>query len=100
MFTSGSTGVPKGVSITHKNLFNFINWARKEYRITKHDIFSNLNGLHFDNSIFDIFGGLFNGLTIVSVNKEDLFDPRKYFNLTKNLKLLHGFPFHLYSYIL
>ena len=91
MFTSGSTGVPKGVSITHKNLFNFINWVRKEYRITKHDIFSNLNGLHFDNSIFDIFGGLFNGLTIVSVNKEDLFDPRKYFNLTKKFKITTWF---------
>lgn len=83
MFTSGSTGNPKGVSITHKNILNFISWAKEEYKINKKDTFSNLNGLHFDNSIFDIFGGLFNGVTIVSVNKEELYDPRKFLNLSK-----------------
>ncbi len=91
MFTSGSTGNPKGVSITHKNVFNFISWVKKEYKINKKDIFSNLNGLHFDNSIFDIFGGLFNGVTLVSINKEELFDPRKYLSLSKKYQITTWF---------
>lgn len=91
MFTSGSTGNPKGVSITHKNVFNFISWAKEEYKINKKDVFSNLNGLHFDNSIFDIFGGLFNGLTLVSVNKEELFDPKKFLSLSKKYKITTWF---------
>jgi len=91
MFTSGSTGEPKGVSITHKNLFNFIRWVKTEYKINTKDIFSNLNGLHFDNSIFDIFGGLFNGITLISVNKEELLDPKIYFKLTKKFKITTWF---------
>ena len=91
MFTSGSTGIPKGVSITHKNVFNFIKWVKKEYKISKKDVFSNLNGLHFDNSVFDIFGGLFNGATLISVNKEELLDSKKYFRLTRKYKITTWF---------
>ncbi len=91
MFTSGSTGEPKGVSITHHNVLNFIDWVKKEYKTSKKDVFSNLNGLHFDNSIFDIFGGLFNGSTLVSVNKEELIDPKKFFSLTKKFGITTWF---------
>ena len=91
MFTSGSTGDPKGVSISHKNVLNFIDWSKNEYKIKQKDVFSNLNGLHFDNSIFDIFGGLFNGVTIVPVNKEDLLDPKEFFRLSKKINITTWF---------
>ncbi len=77
MFTSGSTGVPKGVAISSQNILNFINWAKNTYNIKSGVIQSNLNPLHFDNSIFDIYGGLFNGSTLVTFKQKDLLDPSK-----------------------
>lgn len=74
MFTSGSTGVPKGVSISHSQLINFSNWAKKEFKISNKDIITNLNPLHFDNSVFDLYGGLFNGGKLVPVKKIELLD--------------------------
>lgn len=68
IFTSGSTGVPKGVCITHGNLYPFINWARECFQINKSTIGTNLNPLFFDNSVFDIFSTLFNGGSLVSVD--------------------------------
>ena len=54
MFTSGSTGQPKGVSITHENVINFINWCKSEFLITNKDRVSNLNSLFFDTNINNI----------------------------------------------
>ena len=43
MFTSGSTGEPKGVKISHFNLIFFINWVKKTFKINKNSIMTNLN---------------------------------------------------------
>jgi len=77
MFTSGSTGQPKGVSITHENVINFINWCKSEFLITNKDRVSNLNSLFFDNSIFDIFGGLFNGASLITASRDQIIDAKK-----------------------
>lgn len=77
MFTSGSTGNPKGVSISHLNLISFIKWSKKEFGIRKSDISSNLNPLYFDNSIFDIFANLFNGNTLCCFHREELINPKQ-----------------------
>lgn len=77
MFTSGSTGSPKGVAISHQNVIDFIDWVKKSYNINSKLVQSNLNPLHFDNSIFDIYGGLFNGATLVVFKQKDLIDPNQ-----------------------
>jgi len=59
MFTSGSTGFPKGVVISHANLLNFIQWAAWQYKVTPNDVFTNINPLFFDNSVFDIYASLY-----------------------------------------
>lgn len=76
MFTSGSTGIPKGASISHTNVLNFSNWCKEEYNIKIKDVVTNLNPLFFDNSIFDIFGGLFNGACIIPIESSQLLDPK------------------------
>lgn len=70
MFTSGSTGFPKGAVMTHQNLLNFISWARITYEITSADIMSNVNPMYFDNSVFDFYGSLFNGASMSPVDAD------------------------------
>ena len=68
MFTSGSTGEPKGVAISHKNLINFIDWIRHDLGICVDDRITGLNKLFFDNSVFDIYASLFTGACLYPVN--------------------------------
>lgn len=71
IFTSGTTGNPKGVLISHKGVFDFIEWAIKTYLITQNDIIGNQVPLHFDVATLDIYLMLFTGasLHIIPENK-------------------------------
>jgi acyl-coenzyme A synthetase/AMP-(fatty) acid ligase len=55
MFTSGSTGVPKGVPMTHENYINFINNCMEILPFKKGDVFSDYHDFAFDISIFYLF---------------------------------------------
>ncbi len=85
MFTSGSTGKPKGVKISHNNLVYFIKWVNKFFKLKKKEIFSNINPLHFDNSVFDIYGSIFNGFPIIPINKNEFFEGKKLIKKFNNL---------------
>ncbi len=58
LFTSGSTGEPKGVPITHRNVSTFLDWALSTFAIGPDDRLSSHPPLHFDLSTFDVFGAL------------------------------------------
>ena len=65
MFTSGSTGFPKGAVMSHSNVLNFIQWGKQTFKITEEDILTNANPVYFDNSVFDFYTSVYNGATLV-----------------------------------
>lgn len=74
MFTSGSTGVPKGALMTHANVLNFIAWCKDTFGIRPGDVLTNVNPLYFDNSVFDIYSALFTGATLVAFSAQEVLD--------------------------
>lgn len=83
LFTSGSTGIPKGVKIQRKSLNNLIEWAI--INIVKDKIIvAGLTRLTFDLSILDIFTALSSGGTFVMFSEKDLNSPA---NILRRIKL-------------
>lgn len=67
LYTSGSTGDPKGVMLSHLNALAFVRWGLERFAVTAGDRLSSHAPLHFDLSIFDIFVSAAAGATLVLV---------------------------------
>lgn len=75
MFTSGSTGEPKGAVIPHQGILGLMKWAREHVTGGERAVFAGLNPLHFDNSVFDIYCGLLNGAALVPIETSEIANP-------------------------
>lgn len=64
LYTSGSTGQPKGVSLSHRAMGNFANWAADTFNLSAGDRIASLAPFHFDLSVFDLFSSLSRGASV------------------------------------
>ncbi len=69
LYTSGSTGNPKGVMLTHANCLGFVEWAVEEFGVTASDRLSSHAPLHFDLSTFDLYAAVVAGAPVYLVPK-------------------------------
>lgn len=92
--TSGSTGIPKGVIVSHRSIIDYIEWAAKTYTITEKDIIGNQSPFFFDNSVLDIYLTLKNRCTLILIPEELFSFPVKLleFLTSKNINFIFFVP--------
>ena len=77
LFTSGSTGVPKGVEVEHRSLINLLNAAQQLFGFTSDDRYMATSTIGFDISVAELFLPLITGGTVVLRDRRLLQDPHR-----------------------
>jgi amino acid adenylation domain-containing protein len=77
LMTSGTTGDPKGIVLTHRNLEAFSDWAIDTFGLSSGDRFLNIAPLHFDLSLLDVMTALRIGAEVVIAGEADTLFPAK-----------------------
>jgi amino acid adenylation domain-containing protein len=73
LYTSGSTGVPKGVMLTHRNAVSFVRWCFDQIGVEPEDVLSNHAPLHFDLSVFDLYLAAMAAVPVVMVPEDQAY---------------------------
>ncbi|CAN5483054.1 hypothetical protein BH09BAC3_BH09BAC3_33920 [soil metagenome] len=87
IYTSGSTGNPKGVMIQHHSAVNLIEWVNRTFSVTSSDRILLLSSMCFDLSVYEIFGALAAGASLVLVKETQIKDPKLLAQLLKDQRI-------------
>jgi amino acid adenylation domain-containing protein len=80
LFTSGSTGIPKGVAVAQRNVTAFLDYMVERYQITENDRLSQMFDMTFDLSVFDMFMAWERGACVCCPSQKTLIKPGKFIN--------------------
>lgn len=97
LYTSGSTGVPKGIMHSHRSALSWANTTVSTYDIGQDDVISNYAPIHFDLSTLDFFGGARARATTVMIPEEHMKLPASLAELleSERLSLFYTVPMAL-----
>ncbi|MGK9269330.1 amino acid adenylation domain-containing protein [Bacillus inaquosorum] len=83
IYTSGTTGQPKGVIVEHRNVISLLKHQNLPFVFGHEDVWTLFHSYCFDFSVWEMFGALLNGSTLVVVSKETARDPHAFRLLLK-----------------
>lgn len=69
LFTSGSTGIPKGTVVSHRSVISYINWFTDTFTIDERTVFGSQTPFYFSMSVSDVFSTLKTGATLHIISK-------------------------------
>jgi amino acid adenylation domain-containing protein len=75
LYTSGTTGEPKGVMVSHRSVVNLVDDCNHRFTVGAEDRFFNISAFNFDLSVYDVFGALSAGAAIVLPDHDQAADP-------------------------
>jgi amino acid adenylation domain-containing protein len=102
IYTSGTSGTPKGVMINHGNLTNSLLASQIHFEIAAADVFPCIASFSFDISIFELLSPLLAGGATHLFRKQDVLDQEKFAELLEDATFVHLMPFlmsHFLDYV-
>jgi amino acid adenylation domain-containing protein len=81
LYTSGSTGIPNGVLVEHRNVIRLLRNSRLPFEFRSDDVWTLFHLHSFDFSVWEMFGALLSGAMLVVVPDEAVKDPRLFLEL-------------------
>ncbi|MDX2240605.1 MAG: enterobactin synthase subunit F [Leptolyngbyaceae cyanobacterium bins.302] len=92
VYTSGTTGKPKGVMATHRNLVNYILAAQKQFRFDRHDVMPAIARFTFSITMFELFSPLVAGGTLLVLEREHILDFKRMVETLQQVTVAHLSP--------
>ena len=89
MYTSGTTGIPKGVLISHRNIINYATWFANEFKLSFHSVIDFSSSISFDISIACTLSPLLTGAKIAICDILSKLDPWLYVKHLQKNKVTH-----------